>query len=322
MSKALLVWMVLLLLALPGCDSSPPTLEPAREVIAVVPKGTSHLFWRTIEAGAREAAADYGVEIIWKGPLKENDRAQQIALVEQLVTQGVSGIVLAPLDDVALLRPVKAAGAKGIPVLVFDTGLKGEPGQDFISFVATDNFAAGRLAGERMAEILGGSGKVGVLRYQVGSDSTTQREEGFLDYVRNSSSLEVVLDSQYGGVTVGEIIEKSEGMLDVLRELDGVFCPTEPTSSGLIIALRKHGLTGQLKVIGFDSSDELLEGVKNAEIDSLVLQEPRKMAYLAVETMVKHLRGGQVQERIDTGARLITIDNISGRGVEALAGTD
>jgi ribose transport system substrate-binding protein len=322
MSKALLVWMVLLLLALPGCDSSPPTLEPAREVIAVVPKGTSHLFWRTIEAGAREAAADYGVEIIWKGPLKENDRAQQIALVEQLVTQGVSGIVLAPLDDVALLRPVKAAGAKGIPVLVFDTGLKGEPGQDFISFVATDNFAAGRLAGERMAEILGGSGKVGVLRYQVGSDSTTQREEGFLDHVRNSSSLEILLDSQYGGVTVGEIIEKSEGMLDVVRQLDGVFCPTEPTTSGLIIALRKHGLAGQLKVIGFDSSDELLEGVRNEEIDSLVLQEPRKMAYLAVETMVKHLRGEKVQERIDTGARLITIQNLDGSAVEAATGGD
>lgn len=321
MSKAEVLWVVLLF-SLPGCDSSPPTLEPAREVIAVVPKGTSHLFWRTIEAGAREAAADYGVEIIWKGPLKENDRAQQIALVEQLVTQGVSGIVLAPLDDVALLRPVKAAGGKGIPVLVFDTGLKGEPGQDFISFVATDNFAAGRLAGERMAEILGGSGKVGVLRYQVGSDSTTQREEGFLDYVRNSSSLEVVLDSQYGGVTVGEIIEKSEGMLDVLRELDGVFCPTEPTASGLIIALRKHGLDGQLKVIGFDSSDELLEGVKNAEIDSLVLQEPRKMAYLAVEAMVKHLRGEEVQERIDTGARLITIENINGSGVEASIAED
>jgi ribose transport system substrate-binding protein len=321
MLKVVSVWIVLLSTLL-GCQSSVPTEESAREVIAVVPKGTSHLFWRTIEAGARDAAADYGVEVIWKGPLKENDRAQQIALVEQLTTQAVSGIALAPLDDVALLRPVKAAMGQGIPVLVFDTGLKGEAGRDFISFVATDNFAAGRLAGERMVNILGNSGKVGVLRYQVGSDSTTQREEGFLDYVRNNSSLEIVIDSQYGGVTVGESIQKSEGILDVLRQLDGIFCPTEPTASGLVIALRKHGLAGQLKVIGFDSSDELLEGVRNAEIDSLVLQEPRKMAYLAVETMVRHLRGEEVQRRIDTGARLITLENMNEMEVETLSGGD
>lgn len=255
--------------------------------------------------------------MIWKGPLKENDRAQQIALVEQLTTQGVSGIVLAPLDDVALLRPVKSATEQGTPVLVFDTGLKGKPGRDFISFVATNNFAAGRLAGERLTSVLDGTGKVGILRYQVGSDSTTQREEGFLDYIHSQSSLEIVLDSQYGGVTVGEIIQKSEGILDVLRELDGIFCPTEPTTSGLMIALRKHGLAGQLKVIGFDSSDELIEGVKNKEIDSLVLQEPKKMAYLAVETMVKYLRGEDVEKRIDTGARLVTIEDLSELQVEA-----
>jgi ribose transport system substrate-binding protein len=305
-----------------SCTSDRPSSESDTPLIAVVPKGTTHLFWRTIEAGAREAAADLGVEILWKGPLKENDRAQQIALVEQLVTQGVAGIVLAPLDDTALLRPVRSARQRGIPVLIFDTGLKGTPGVDFISFVAADNYAAGRLAGERLAAVLENRGSVGVLRYQVGSGSTTAREEGFLDYIREQTDIEVTLENVYGGVTVGEIIQKCEEILDRLRTLDGVFCPTEPTTSALLIALRKHGLAGRIRIAGFDSSEQLLQALETGEIDSLVLQEPRKMAYQAVETMVRHLSGHEVAPRVETATRIIARGDLNDPKVRALLGLD
>jgi ribose transport system substrate-binding protein len=297
---------ILLLLLLTGCSVQGPAPSSGPELIAVVPKGTTHLYWRSIEKGARAAGRDHNVEILWKGPLKENDRAMQIALVEQLVTQKVSGIVLAPLDDQALLRPVRAAKAAGIPVLIFDTGLKGQPGSDFISFVATDNFAAGRLAGQAMAEFVKDPAKVGLLRYQVGSGSTTDREEGFLDHAHSDPSLEVILDNQYGGVTAGETIEKSESLLDTLRQLDGLFCPTEPTTSGVLITLRKYGLAGRLHLVGFDSSAPLQEALENGEIDALVVQEPEKMAYLAVQTMVRYLRGEPIETKIDTPARVLT----------------
>jgi ribose transport system substrate-binding protein len=137
-----------------------------------------------VEAGARQAAKELGIEMTFKGPLREDDRAQQIQIVEQFVSEGKSGIVLAPLDDTALKRPVAEAMAKKIPVVIIDSGLKGEAGKDYISFVSTDNRAAGQMGGDELARVLGGKGKVVLLRYQEGSASTTEREEGFLDAMK------------------------------------------------------------------------------------------------------------------------------------------
>jgi ribose transport system substrate-binding protein len=206
--------------------------------VAVIPKGTTHVFWKSIEAGARQAGAETGVEIVWKGPLKENDRAQQIAIVEQFITENVAGIVLAPLDDNALLRPVRAAVAKKIPVVIIDSALKGEAGKDFICFASTDNKVGGSLGGERLAQVLGGKGKVVLLRYQVGSASTDEREAGFMEAMAKQPGIQVISDNQYGGATVGESIKKSEAMLDKLREANGIFCPNESTTYGMLVALR------------------------------------------------------------------------------------
>ena len=136
--------------------------------IAVIPKGTTHIYWKGVEAGARQAAKELGIEMTWKGPLKEDDRAQQIQIVEQFVAEGKSGIILAPLDDTALKRPVDAAMAKKIPVVIIDSGLKGEAGKDFISYVSTDNRAGGRMGGDELARVLGGKGKVILLRFLEG----------------------------------------------------------------------------------------------------------------------------------------------------------
>ena len=96
--------------------------------IVVIPKGTTHAFWNSVEAGARKAAEELGVQMTWKGPLKEDDRAEQIKVVEQFVSEGVNGICLAPLDSDALARPVTSAGRRKIPVVIFDSSLRGEPG--------------------------------------------------------------------------------------------------------------------------------------------------------------------------------------------------
>ena len=140
--------------------------------VAVIPKGTTHVFWKTVEAGAKKAGEELGVEVIWKGPLKEDDRAEQIKVVEQFSSEGVSGIVLAPLDREALASPVQSAMEKKIPVVIFDSALAGEAGKDFVSFVATNNRKGGEMAGEQLVKLLGGKGKVVLLRYAVGSAST------------------------------------------------------------------------------------------------------------------------------------------------------
>ena len=303
-------------LALTAAAEPPPRLK-----IAVIPKGTTHVFWKSVEAGARAAAGELGVDIVWKGPLKENDRAQQIQIVEQFLTEGISGMVLAPLDDTALLRPVAAATARNIPVVIFDSALKGEAGKDFVSFVATDNRTGGRLGGERLARELDGKGKAVLLRYQVGSASTDEREAGFLEAMAKNPAITLTVTNRYGGATMGEAKTASMNLLDKLREADGVFCPNESTTFGMLLALRQNKLAGKVAFVGFDTSPPLVEALRRGEIAALVAQDPFRMGNLGVRTVVARLRGETVAPVIDTGVRLITRDNLDDPDVRALLGT-
>jgi len=287
--------------------------------IAVIPKGTTHIFWKSIHAGAVKAqeelkASGVNVEVIWKGPLKEDDRESQIRVVEDFVTRGVSGIVLAPLDDAALRMPVKDAVDNGIPVVIIDSGLKSE---DYTSFVATDNYIGGTKGGERLAEILKGKGKVIMLRYQEGSASTMNREQGFLDVLKEKyPDIEVVSANQYGGATTESAYQASENLLAPLRTadggltIDGIFCPNESTAFAMLRALEDSDLAGKVTYVGFDSSDRLVQGLRNGKIQGLVLQDPINMGYLGVKTVVAHLQGQKVEKRIDTGSAVATPDNM------------
>ena len=298
-----------------GCERKGRSKDRYR--IAVIPKGTTHIFWKSIHAGAVKAEQelkDLGVEVIWIGPLKEDDRESQIKVVENFVRRGVSGIVLAPLDDTALCMPVRDAVNNRIPVVIIDSGLKGE---DYVSFVATDNYIGGRKGGEHLAKILGGKGKVIMLRYQEGSASTMKREKGFLDVLEKYPEIEVVSSNQYGGATTESAYIASENLLAPLRApdggltIDGIFCPNESTAFAMLRALQDSGLAGKVKYVGFDSSERLVKGLETGEIHGLVLQDPINMGYLGVKTMVKHLQGEKVDKRIDTGSVVATPENMN-----------
>ncbi len=308
---------VLVVLFTFGCKQKEESENKYR--IAVIPKGTTHVFWKSIHAGAVKAeqelkAVGIDVEVIWKGPLKEDDRESQIRVVEDFVTRGVSGIVLAPLDDAALRMPVKNAVDYGIPVVIIDSGLKSD---DYTSFVATDNYIGGRKGGERLAEILGGKGKVIMLRYQEGSASTMNREKGFLDVLKEKyPEIEVVSANQYGGATTESAYTASENLLAPLRTpdggltIDGIFCPNESTAFAMLRALEDSGLAGKVKYVGFDSSDRLVLALRKGYIHGLVLQDPINMGYLGVKTLVAHLQGEKVGKLIDTGSSMATPDNM------------
>jgi ribose transport system substrate-binding protein len=311
----------LLAVTLVGCGSgSKPTDAATKETpaatgglrIAVIPKGTSHEYWKSIHAGATEAGKELGVEIIWKGPMNEDDRESQIKTVEDFITDKVSGIVLAPLDDTALRGPVSEAKGAGIPTVIIDSGLKSE---DFVSFVATDNRKGGYLGGKRLAEVLGGKGKVVMLRYQEGSASTAEREAGFLDAMKETPGIQVVSDNQYGGATSASAQTAAENLIQPYKQgdkltIDGIFTPNESTCFGMLRMLQDAGLAGKVKFVGFDSSAKLIEGLKAGQLDGLVLQNPTKMGYLGVKTMVASLKGEKVEKRIDTGVVLVTKENM------------
>jgi len=326
MRKFLLVIIVAAVTAvcvLMGCGKK--NTGDARLRIAVVPKGTTHIFWKSIHAGAIKAAKELNVDIIWKGPLKEDDRDSQIRVMEDFITRGVSGIVLAPLDDAALRQPVADAVNSKIPVVIIDSGLKSE---DYTSFVATDNYKGGRKAGERLAELLAGKGRVIMLRYQEGSASTMNREKGFLDVLKEKyPEIQVVSSNQYGGATTESAYKASENLLAPLRtaeglSIDGIFCPNESTAFAMLRALQDSGLAGKVKYVGFDSSERLVKALKNGQMHGLVLQDPINIGYLGVKTMVRHLRGEKVQRRIDTGSVVATAENMNEPRIENLLEPD
>jgi ribose transport system substrate-binding protein len=319
---------------LPGCPKDPPkptegseggatTTSSARLKIAVIPKGTTHEFWKSVHAGAVKASKEVDVDIVWKGPLKEDDLKAQVDVVSTFVAQGVSGIVLAPLSDTALRAPVKQATAAKIPVVVFDSDLQGD---DHVSFVATDNVAAGKIAGDQMTKLIADKGNVVVLRYQEGSASTQNREKGFLDAVKTKPTVKVVSENQYGGATTESAFAKGESLLLAQKAetgaVNGIFTPNESTTFGMLLALKKSNLTKKMKFVGFDSSEKLALALKDGDIDGLVVQNPFNMGYLAVKTMADHLRGKKVEKRIDTGARLVTKENLEDPSVKEVISPD
>ncbi|NUP04875.1 MAG: substrate-binding domain-containing protein [Polyangiaceae bacterium] len=291
--------------------------------IAVIPKGTTHEFWKSVHAGAVKASRELDVEIVWKGPLKEDDLKEQIGIVETFTSQGVSGIVLAPLNDKALVAPVKAAKSANIPTVVFDSALQGD---EHVSFVATDNVAAGKLGGERLVKGLEGKGNVVLLRYLEGSASTSEREKGFLEAAKAASGIKIVSDNQYGGATTESASSAGEALLVAQGadkgEVAGVFCPNESTTFGMLLALEKLGLAGKVKLVGFDSSEKLVAGLRDGKIDALVLQNPMNMGYLAVKTMVSHLKKEPIEKVIDTGARVVEKSNMESAEIKDLLSPD
>jgi ribose transport system substrate-binding protein len=284
--------------------------------IAVIPKGTTHEFWKSINAGAVKAqreltAKGIKVEIIWKGPLREDDRDQQIQVVENFMARHVSAIVLAPLDSQALVRPVHHAIQAGVPVVVMDSDLKSD---QYVSFVATDNYKGGQLAGQEMGRLLGGHGNVILLRYQVGSASTEAREAGFLDALKKDyPEIKLISSDQHAGATRELAYQTSQNLLNRFgREVHGVFCPNEPPTIAMTKALRDLGLAGgKVKMIGFDAGSQSVQDMKNGDLQALVVQNPMLMGDLAVTTAVKYLQGEKVEKRIDTGVALVTPQNMN-----------
>lgn len=277
--------------------------------IAVIPKGTSHQFWLSVWAGAKAAAEEVGgVEILWKGSETEADTAGQIAVVKNFITSQVDGICLAPNHSQALLDVVMEAKAEGIPVVIYDSGLA--EGAEYVSYVATDNYRGGVLAGERLAEAIGHEGQVIMLRYKEGSESTEQREKGFLEAMSKESKIEVISSDQYAGTTTQEAMEKATQLLNKYREqVDGIFAVCEPNCNGTLEALTQTGLAGKVKFVAFDPSDRLIAGLADGSVSGILLQDPFEMGRKSVLSIVAHIKGEKVEKYINTGEYVATSEN-------------
>jgi ribose transport system substrate-binding protein len=323
MRKILTLLVVLTATIVFGCNRQGTTDSGGKKklTIAVIPKGTTHEFWKSIHAGSRKAAGEFSaqgtpVEVIWQGPLREDDREQQIRVVEGFISQGVNGIVLAPLDNRALVRPVEEAKRAGVPTVIIDSGLESDA---IVSFVATDNRKGGSLAAERMGGLLGGKGKVLMLRYQEGSASTEEREAGFVEGLKKFPGIELISGDQYAGATRDTAKRASENLLNRFADqIQGIFTPNESATAGMLLALQDIGKAGKVTFIGFDTSETFIEAMKNKQLHGIVVQNPFNMGYLGVRTMVEHLQGKPVEKRIDTGVTMVTPENMNGAEIQTL----
>ncbi len=308
-----------------SCSKPESSSGPQKLSIALIPKGANQVYWKSVHAGGEKAAQELGVEVIWKGPIKEDDRESQIKVVEDFITRGVDGIVLAPLDDVALRPVVTDAIRQGIPVVIIDSALNSDK---YVSFVATDNYVGGQKGARHLGQLLGGKGKVAMLRFLEGSASTEARAKGFLDGLKEFPGIEVVSSNQRSGSTSEIAYQNSENLLASLKKpegglgVDGIFCVNEFTTFAMLRALQDGGWAGKVKFVGFDSSDMLVDAMKKGELNGLVLQDPINMGYLGVKTMVEHLRGQKVEKRIDTGSAVASPDNMKQPDIDALLNPD
>ena len=298
-----------------ACRPNQSDQEPNRLVIAVIPKSTGAEFWETVEQGARAAAAELDVEMKWEGPLTETEIAEQNKIIENMVNLGVDGIALAPLNPKAQRKPVENAVAAGIPVVIFDSAVDGEA---HTSFVATNNELGGRMGAEHLVELLGDrKGKVMVMRFIQGTASTEARAQGCLQTVQ-AAGLEVVADPFAEDATVAGCKKTAANTLEGLvgggrLQLEAVFACNDRATLGMLAALedlRKSGVETDVKFVGFDFTPRLVESLQQGKLDALVVQNPRKMGYLAVTTLVEHLRGQPVQSFIDTGVELATAERL------------
>jgi len=323
MRRVLILLVLLSAILLPGCTRPATETDGNKKLtIAVIPKGTTHEFWKSIHAGCLKAAGELSaqgtqVDVIWKGPLREDDREQQIQVVEGFSSQGVNGIVLAPLDNRALVRPVEEAKRAGVPTVIIDSALASDA---IVSFVATDNRKGGMLAADRMGELLGGKGKVLMLRYQEGSASTQDREDGFVEELKNKyPNIQLISSDQYAGATRDTAKRASENLLNRFADtIQGIFTPNESSTAGMLLALEDIGKAGKVIFVGFDTSERFTEAMRNKQLHGIVVQNPFNMGYLGVRTMVEQLQGKAVEKRIDTGVTMVTPDNMNAPETQTL----
>lgn len=291
----------------------------ARPLYAVVPKGQAHIYWQTVHAGAAAEAREAGVDIAWNGPAAESDFAGQISIVDDFINRHVDGILLAPTDAKALVPAITRAKQSNIPLSIFDSGADTE---DYVSFVATDNYGGGVLGARHLAEILHNKGNVAMIAVMPGGESTLQREKGFRDTLAKEFPDVKLVAWQYGMSDVARSLAVTEDILTAHPGIDGVFASNESSAVGADQALKERGLAGKVKLVGFDSSPSLIDDLKAGTIDSLVVQDPFQIGYQGLKTLIEYRQGQHPPKRIDLPPTLVTRDNLNDPKIQQLLNPD
>lgn len=287
--------------------------------IGVVPKAVAHVFWQSVHAGAVAAGREADVEIEWKGPPTETDFSRQIEIVDAMINAHVDGIVLAPTSAESLIHVVERAAREGIPTAIFDSGINTE---EYVTFVATNNYDAGAMAARELGRIIEGKGMITVIKIVAGSGSTMEREKGFADTIAAEFPEITIVDEQYCNSDRAKALSVAENMLTAHPDLDAIFASAEPATVGAAQAIKSRGLAGKVHLMGFDSGVSIEKSLREGVIDALVVQDPFNIGYEAVRSVVASLRGETPPKRIDSPATVVTLENVDTPEIDKLLHPD
>lgn len=283
-------------LALAGCGGQ------KRKQIAVIPKATSHVFWISVQEGAMAAGKEFNVDVLWNGPPSETDYSRQLQILDSMIARKVDGIAVAASERKALVGSIDRAAAEGIPLVAFDSGVDTT---NYLSYIATDNVEGGRMAARALAEIIGGKGTAGMIMHAPGSASTMDREKGFTEVIEKDFPQIRIVATQYGMSDRAKARQAAENILTAHPNLDGMFASSEPSSVGAALAIKGREMAGKVKLVVFDSSDTLIDELRAGTISAMVVQDPFKMGFEAVHTLVEKLNGKTPPKQIDLNARVV-----------------
>jgi len=272
--------------------------------IAVVVKALNSDFWKIVEAGAKAAGKDLGVEVEVLGPSAETAVSEQVAMIEDQITKKVSALAVAPSQPASAIPVFEQAKAANIPVVLIDTDADWA---DKVSFVGTGNYEGGKLAGEFLAQKLGKGGKVVILRGAMGDHTHDERTNGAVEVLK-ANGLEII-DIQPANSERGLGMTVMENMLQAHPDIQGVFATNDEMALGALRAIQ--AAKKEIIVVGFDGSPDALKSIAAGELTATVAQSPYNIGYKGVEAAVKAAKGEQVEKRIDTGTYVITKENVA-----------
>lgn len=295
-------------------DGASADASDHKYTIAVVPKGLGHQFWTTVKAGADAAGAEFDAEILWNGPPKETEIAEQIDILQDMLSRGVDGIVMAACDENALVETIDKAMDAGVPVVTIDSGVKSDRP---VSFIATNNIAGAKAAADALAGLIGDSGKVGLIPFVPGAATSEQREAGFKEGIAEHSDIELAAVIHCHS-DVAKAMAATEDMISAHPDLKGIFAANEAACIGAMNALATAGKTGEVKLVAFDASPEQVEAMKSGAVQALIVQNPYRMGYEGVQNVIAAIEGQPVPKEIDTGVIVVTPENLDSPEVQKL----
>ncbi len=298
-----------LLACLSGCRRT------GQKVIGVIPKATSHLFFVSVHAGVERAARDLHVDVLWNGPDNETDYTRQIEIVDAMVARQVDALAISATEERALVAPLERAIRAGIPVTVFDSAVAID---NYVSFIATDNYGAGCTAARTLAGLIGGKGGVGMVMQKPGGTSTVLRERAFEETIAKEFPGVRIVAEQFGMADAARSRAAAENILTAHPDLAGLFASSEAASIGAIQAARSRGMSGKIKLVTFDFSPTHLEALKDGTVDVMLVQDPFRIGYEAVKSLAEKLSGRVPARRLDLPVRSIVKADLTKPAVQAL----